>query len=275
VGAVVAADRLDRPLLPHTAVRRRQAPEDHKPWVAGRSLDPRRGTRHRRPTVGAPLLSRRLVANPDHRAEQACVDDSLTRQRNHSLPHRGFQQSSRPVFLVHASGTTGPGRQNTGRPRSGPRPREALGARPSPNQRLHLLLVTRRARVSCGVCSEPEIGCVRRTAVRTRSEHLPNIWGIRGFGRIHICPGNREFCDTLPDARAPSHGGDLHCLTTSDVLHATSTPPCVSAAATNGQARESALLATAHGLRARLAAVLESRDTTGTHAVCYNHCFPC
>ena len=149
-----------------------------------------------------------VVANPDHRAEQACVDDSLTRQRNHSLPQRGFQQSSRPVFLVHASGTTGPGRQNTGRPRSGPRPREALGARPSRNQRLHLLLVTRRARVSCGVCSEPEIGCVRRTAVRTRSEHLPNIWGIRGFRRIHICPGNRTFCETLPDARAPSHGGN-------------------------------------------------------------------
>ena len=69
-------------------------------------------------------------------------------------------------------------------------------------------LSTRRARVSCGVCSEPEIGCVRRTAVRTRSEHLPNIWGIRGFQRIHICPGNRTFCETLPDARAPSHGGN-------------------------------------------------------------------
>ena len=70
------------------------------------------------------------------------------------------------------------------------------------------MLVTRRARVSCGVCSEPEIGCVRRTAVRTRSEHLPDIWGIRGFRRMHICPGNREFCETLPDARAPSHGGN-------------------------------------------------------------------
>ena len=209
MGAVVAADRLDRP-APTTARSCSPSSSAGRSQALGcRTIS---GSAPRNPT--STTDGRRahafesVVANPDHRAEQACVDDSLTRQRNHSLPQRGFQQSSRPVFLVHASGTRGPGRQNTGRPRSAPRPREALGARPSRDQRLHLLVVTRRARVSCGVCSEPEIGCVRRTAVRTRSEHLPDIWGIRGFRRIHICPGNREFCETLPDARAPSHGGN-------------------------------------------------------------------
>ena len=28
-----------------------------------------------------------------------------------------------------------------------------------------------------------------------------------------VCPGNARFCETVPDARTPSQGGDLHCLT--------------------------------------------------------------
>ena len=168
------------------------------PWTPTSTTDGRRA-----------LLSRRWspIRPSGGPAEQACVDDSLTWQRNGFLRTR-ISAVKPPGVPVHANGTTGPGRQNTGRPRSGPRPREALDARPSRNQRSHFLLVTRRARVSCGVCSEPDIGCVRRTAVRTRSEHLPNIWRIRRLRRIHICPGNRAFCETLPDARAPSHGGN-------------------------------------------------------------------
>jgi len=30
-----------------------------------------------------------------------------------------------------------------------------------------------------GAAAKPETGCVRSTAVRTRSEHLANNWGVR------------------------------------------------------------------------------------------------
>jgi hypothetical protein len=56
--------------------------------------------------------------------------------------------------------------------------------------------------------AKPETGCVRRTALRTRSEHLPNRWGVGRFRRVRVCPGNGEFCETVPDARPPSHGGN-------------------------------------------------------------------
>ena len=56
--------------------------------------------------------------------------------------------------------------------------------------------------------AKPETGCVRRTALRTRSEHRPNRWGVGRFRRVRVCPGNGEFCETVPDARPPSHGGN-------------------------------------------------------------------
>jgi hypothetical protein len=49
---------------------------------------------------------------------------------------------------------------------------------------------------------------VTRTAVRTRSEHLAKIRGIRRFPPVHICPAISEFCGPLPDARTLSHGGN-------------------------------------------------------------------
>jgi hypothetical protein len=76
-------------------------------------------------------------------------------------------------------------------------------------------------------------------------------------------------CRSPPGGRRRVRGGpysDLHWLTTSDVLQATSAAPCARVAARAGQARESSLLATAYRPRAhsaRCCARGDDRNRTG------------